>query len=771
MATGQALGQNTLQSATMLAQTGQLDAARSAVQEVLVGDPCSVDALALLGRIAAVQNDAPASRDAFIRALDLAPHRADLNFDYGNFLAMQDDLVPAAAALAKASSLTPGNAGYHYSLGCAQAGLGDHAAAMQSFRTMVGLRPDLIAGWESLGESALAAADWATAIEAYRRVLDDGAATDTAIIHLSLALRACGESDAANALKSKAIARDPGSELSRALVDMALGRWTGADAEQALIDAHLAVPLTPAPLCALAEHLEFQGRLPEILPQLIAAAIENGGHARLMALTGQALIDSQDLSEQTESILLHADALGGQGAKPCNALGYLYERRGDLTNALTWFRKAHDHEPTTAYYHSNYLFTLRHAPNVTPAEMFAEHRRFGEIHEPLVQPLPLPPLTAADADRPLRIGFVSPDFREHAVTMFFEPYLDHLDRSLFHVTLYYNHRTMDHVTQRLRGKADRWRQIANLSADDTAHLIQTDEIDILVDLAGHTAGNALTTFLRKPAHLQMTWLGYPGTTGLSRMDYRVTDQGCDPGATAPALHVEKMLYIAGTTFRPPVDCPPVAPPPVLENGFITFGSLNRPGKISDDCFRMWGEILARVPGSRLVMVASAGEIETIREQVGGHLTAAGVDASRLDLHSRLPLAEFMALVGTVDIALDPFPYSGGTTSLLTLWMGVPFVALAGVDGVSRGGQETLVAVRTPELVAKTTKDYVEIAVTLATDLQRLTTLRAELRARLMLSPGLQEAGAVSGFGDILRRAWWEHVQSGQGKEASALRPQ
>jgi predicted O-linked N-acetylglucosamine transferase (SPINDLY family) len=231
-----------------------------------------------------------------------------------------------------------------------------------------------------------------------------------------------------------------------------------------------------------------------------------------------------------------------------------------------------------------------------------------------------------------------------------------------------------------------------------------------------------------------------------------------------------LLYIPGTTFRPPADCPPVTPPPALDAGVITFASFNRLGKVSDECFRTWGEILARTPGSRLVMVASAREVETIREKVHAHFEAIGVDPTRLDLRSRLPLSEFMALLGTVDIALDPFPYSGGTTSLLTLWMGVPFVALAGTDGASRGGQETLGAVRTPDLVGKTPADYVKIAVALAEDLERLTMLRSELRARLMLSPGMQEGHAVRHLATVLRQAWREHVQTVQHQDASALQP-
>lgn len=754
-ATGQATAQLPLQKATLLAQAGQLDAARRILQDILTHDPRSIDALALLSRIAAVQNDVPTSRDAFTRALELAPHRADLNFDYGNFLAMQDDLVPAVAALAKASSLTPGNASYHYSLGCAQVGLGNHAAAAQSFRKTVILRPNMIAAWESLGASALASADWATAIEAYRCVLDGGAATDEAIIRLSLALRANGDNEGADTLKAEAISRDPGSVLARTLVDMALGRWGGGDTEQDLIDAHLADPLAPDPLCDLAEYLESHGRLPDVLPQLIAAAVENGDHARIMALTGQALIDLKDVSEQTESILLHADALARQG-RTCYSLGALYERRGNVPNAEKWFRKAHELEPTNQYYHSTLLFTLRHSSTLTPAEMFAEHRRFGEIQEARIEPLPLPPLTPADAGRPLRIGFVSPDFREHAVTMFFEPYLDHLDRSQFHVTLYYTHRTGDAVTQRLQGKADRWRPIANLAADDAARLVQSDGIDILIDLAGHTATNGLAVFLHKPAHVQMTWLGYPATTGLTRMDYRITELG-GPSEARSEVDTETLLSLGGGgMFRPPARCPDVVPPPILRNGFFTFGSLNRPTKITDQTVDAWARILTAVPASRLVMVLSADEMTTTRD-LHQRFAAAGIASERLEFRQRVPLDAFMSLISEIDIALDPFPYAGGTTSWLTLWMGVPFISMTGTDDISGAGLGALTMAGVPELAATTPEGYVRSATDLAGDLDRLTKLRTELRARLMLSPILEESRGGVRLGELLRKTWRKHV--------------
>ncbi len=760
-----------LQSALDLVLTGQLPPARMMVKAHLRAHARDLDGLRLLAIIEFLANAPKAGTTHMRKAIALAPQRADLRYELGTFLAGANNHADAIKEFQEALRLAPDMAPAHLELGRALMALGRIEKAIEALRKALDHAPDLSDAWQSLAAAHQHQKKWDEALAALRRGFDLGPANALIVADLVAALRADGRDSDADALIECACAADPSGEVTSALASRELSRSGGLDMTEALWTAHRKAPEDPDILCTLAESLDRQGKLGSLIPQLASCAQANPNHSTVLEWTGISLLVQEQMGQATENILLLAADLAAQEkrlSRAPNALGHLYFNRGDLPNAVKWFRKVLDLDPANAGIHSNLLFALRHGGDMSAEELFAEHKRFGEIQESLVRPLPLPPVSPADADRRLRIGFVSPDFREHAVTMFFEPYLDHLDRGQFEVFLYYSRGMVDPVTERLRTKADHFRQINNWTPADQAALIQRDQIDILVDLAGHTGFNCLPAFAMKPAPVQVSMIGYPGTTGLTRMDYRLTDQGSDPSSTAPALHVEKLLYTPGTTFRPPTDCPPVTPPPVLETGSITFGSFNRPSKISDDCFRLWTDILARTPGSRLLMVAAAREIETLREHTHKRLTAAGLDPARVVFQSRLPLADFMALLSTVDIGLDPFPYGGGTTSLLTLWMGVPFVALAGTDGASRGGQETLGAVRAPELVGKTMADYAEIAVRLASDLPRLTMLRSELRARVMLSPGLQEADGARCFGDALRKVWREHVESAQRQGASAL---
>jgi len=741
--------QGQIQLATRLAQSGQYKAARFTLDSALKKNPTSVDALALLGRVAAAQKDYAASIDAFRKAVAQAPRSSDLHFELGNTLAMANDFAGAVEALSKACGLAPRKADQHFNLGLACTGLGDHQAAVEAFRAAVDLKPRMTEGWESLGQSAFSIEDWDTAVSAYQRVFELSPESDDAVVRLSIALRLSGRQTEADAIKNEVIARDPGAALARQLVDMTTGRWKGAAGEQKLLAAHLADPLAPDPVCDLALYFERRGRLPAILPQLIASAVANGDHARVMTMTGQALIEARDFSDQTESILLHADALGGQTHKPCNALAYLYDKRGNLPEALKWYRKAHEHDPTIAWFHSNLLFALRHSSHLTPEELFAEHRRYGEIQEALIAALPLPPVTAADADRQVRIGFVSGDFCEHAVTMFFEPYLDHLDRSQFHVTLYYTLRPMDKATERLRSKADQWRHIPNLTAADGARLVQDDRIDILVDLSGHTAGNGLPIFVRKPAPVQVSMIGYPGTTGLTRMDYRLCNPMDAPYSTERCLPLPLL-------FRPPSSAPDVVPPPHLECGHLTLGCVNKPLKNSPEALRAWVEIMRRLPDARLKVFAGVPDTTAVESAVVPVMEAAGVQRDRLIFQPRLSLKDFMSALNTLDVVLEPFPYGGGTTAVLTAWMGVPFVALKPAQDAGSFGPHLLKQCHLADLIANTPEDYVSIAVALAMDSARQAELRNEMRSRLKAGFLFDEGLLARMLDKTFLNIWQEH---------------
>ncbi|MGH6742302.1 MAG: hypothetical protein ACREDY_25290, partial [Bradyrhizobium sp.] len=361
----------------------------------------------------------------------------------------------------------------------------------------------------------------------------------------------------------------------------------------------------------------------------------------------------------------------------------------------------------------------------------------------------------AAPERRLRIGYVSPDFREHAVNYFFEPLLRLHDRSRFEVFGYYNALYEDGVTKRLRQSFDHWRNITSLSDDKAADMIEADKIDILIDLAGHTGYNRLLTFARKPAPVQVTWLGYPATTGVKAIDYRISDPYTEPPGMTEHLNVETLwrlpeffcCYQADAKNPAVIDHPPSG-----DNGYITFGCFNNFAKVTDPVLAAWARIMERVPDSRLLLEIVGLEAQQFRAAVEERLQRLGLPLERVILEARRKSNQFV-LYNKIDIALDPFPCVGGTTSMDTVWMGVPFVTLAGRHFLSRVGVTVLSNAGMPELITNTVDDYVDLAVRLATDRDWLRRLRHNMRDRVVNSPLMNQEVFARAMEDAYRGMW------------------
>jgi len=358
-----------------------------------------------------------------------------------------------------------------------------------------------------------------------------------------------------------------------------------------------------------------------------------------------------------------------------------------------------------------------------------------------------------DPERRLRLGYVSPDFRHHGVTRFIEPLLTRHDRDQFEVFAYDCRAASGAAGEHIAASVDHWLPCAALSNDALAARIVADGIDVLVDLAGHTKGNRLLTFARKPAPVQVTWLGYPTTTGLAAMDYRLTTAEVDPEG-ADDFYTERLYRLPRTLwcYRPAPDVPAAGEAPAHRAGFVTFGSMNNFSKISPATLSLWVELLREVPDSRLLMtgVPEGSARDRLRER----FAARGVGGDRLILFSRLPAAQFRELIHRhVDIALDPFPYNGTTTTCEALWMGLPVVSLKGRTAVSRSGHALLETVGLGELCAEHEAQYIGIAVKLAGDLAWLDGLRLGMRARLEASPLRDEAGFTRDVESAYRAMW------------------
>ena len=408
--------------------------------------------------------------------------------------------------------------------------------------------------------------------------------------------------------------------------------------------------------------------------------------------------------------------------------------------------------------------TLLNRSGADPALMLEVHRRWARS---VAASLPIVPRhrNPPQPERRLRVGYVSADFRRHAMSDFLLPLLEHHDRARLEVYCYSNTPVTDEITRRCEALASHWRDLVPLPDAAADDLIRSDGIDILIDLSGHTSGNRLRLFARKPAPVQVTYLGYPGTTGLAQMDYRLTDGWADPPGTSDAYYVERLLRLPHSTwcFAPPLQMPEVGPLPASSMGHITFASLNSAFKLTPQLIAVWSRLLRAVPESKLVL---AGIPEgTPRERIVREFVLNGIDRGRLEFHGFLPWEEFWALHGRIDIALDPFPCNGGATSCETLWLGVPLVNLAGEAFLARAGLSILTTIGLPELVARSEEEYLCIARDLAQDRVRLARLRAGMRERMRASPLLAAAAFTRDLEDCYRgiwRQWCEHEAAARG---------
>jgi predicted O-linked N-acetylglucosamine transferase (SPINDLY family) len=444
------------------------------------------------------------------------------------------------------------------------------------------------------------------------------------------------------------------------------------------------------------------------------------------------------------------------------ANAYMMQGRTDL--ALSQFQEALSWSPEIVDVHSSLLATMLYLDGVPAGAYEEESRRFGARFSHLAAPAHS---NLPDPDRPLNIGYVSPDFRSHSVSFFMEPVLARHDRSSFRVYGYQTGSRSDAFTGRLRGLCDGWRECWGISAASLAERIRADGIDVLVELSGHTSLNSLPMMALKPAPVQVSWIGYPAATGLSQIDYRLTDWIASPASADPAGDTgpnmgEELYRLPGifSVYRAPQDAPDVLAQDDDAAGTgrapdtLTFGSFNNSAKLSDTTVRLWSRILNTRPSARLMLKHWAFKDRGARESMAGRFSREGIGTERLDLiASTASAVDHLALYRNIDVALDPFPYCGVTTTCEALWMGVPVVTLAGRDFVSRMGLDLLEAVGHPEWVAFDEDRYVEIAVALASDREARASLRRSLREEVRASRLTDEIALTRSVEAAYRDMW------------------
>jgi len=601
------------------------------------------------------------------------------------------------------------------------------------------------------------------ALTYYQRALR--AVPNYARAHMNVgnALRRLGRLDEAVTSMQEAVRYAP--ELATAHFNLGailVTRGDYAAAERELREALQRDPAMAEAAVVLADMFESMGRPAEVESELRNALRIRPDYAGA-ALNLGLLYLRQNRLDLAESVLTEAKTMSRVSAAADAALGTLYLKTGRLSEADRALRCALAQDMTLQDARSTLLFSLNFGDQLDAQAVFDEHVRQGAEIAKAAGPPFVTWTRRPDPDRRLKVGYVSADFGHHPIGLFLRPVLERHDRAHFEIYCYSNHESADDLTRVLQQIVEHWRVIAGTDDQRVAEQIRRDEIDILVDLSGHTANNRLSLFARRPAPIQAAWLGYLNTTGLPTMDYRICDRHTDPPGAADRLHTERLYRMPHSQwcYAPVYDVALVETPHIGKPEGLVFGSFNQYAKISDSCLDLWCRILTQVPGATLTVLDVPGG--KTRDRFLQRLMERRIEPGRVDIRGRTSILGYFAAIADVDIALDTFPYNGATTTLDTLWMGVPLVALRGERGVARSSYSILQSMGSPELIASSPDDYVERNVRLARDGAWRHTLRGTLRNRLAASPLMDATAFVADLETTyteMCRAWCVRNPSG-----------
>lgn len=709
----------TLRAAVEFHQAGRLMEAERIYRQILAGNPEDPAALHLLGLLAADAGKPDAGIALIRRAIALRPAAADFHSNLGDVLRRSGRLDESIAACRQAVCFNPDFIEAHINLGNALMDKGDLISAVAEYREAARLRPTSAFIWNYLGNALSQNGENDEAIMAYQTAARLAPDSAEAYNGLGDVLSSKGQLDAAVAACQRAIKLNPQFAIAHNTLGCALARQgkhaSAADSFQKAI---------------------------EIDPDFAEAHINLG----VCYFEMRRLDDA--LAEQRRAV-----ALDPYAAKAHDSLANTLVAQGRLDEARSAYGQAMKLAPADAGIHSNRLYLSHYDPACGCEDILREHREWGERHGRPLQRFRRPHLNRPSPDRRLRIGYVSADFERHvAGASFLPPFREH-DRTQFEIFCYANSPRQDQITAEYRAHCDGWREIHAVTDEAAVEMIRADGIDILVDLSSHTAGNRLLLFARKPAPVQATHLGAWSTTGLETMDYRLSDLYLDPPNGATDCYLEKTIRLPRSAwfYEPGPVTPEVSALPAVQTGNVTFSCRNNFSKVSVPAFELWMDILEAVPHSRLLMYAPEG---SCRENLLRRLEGRGISPDRLEATDKKePSMQFFSRYHEIDIALDPFPYCGWTTSCDALWMGVPVISLSGRTAMGRGGKTILSSLGLEEFVAQTPEQYLQIAVSLAGDLERLSALRSSLRERIERSPLRDATSLIRAIESGYREMW------------------
>jgi len=603
-------------------------------------------------------------------------------------------------------------------LGATLLAQGRAAEALPALRTASALAPRDWSIWDNLGVALQRRGDFGGAAETFRTGIEH--APDEARLWSNASANALesGDSDEALRLAREAIRRAPNLAVAHLNAGNALSAsGLAAEAESAFRRA-----------------LALQPDYPQALLSLGVVLGQSARYAPAIEATRRALAIEPGYAEAHVNV-----------ANYCNALG-------DIESAVAHYQRALALKPDMLSAGSGALFCMLHDDRQTAQQIAAAHAKFGADVEAPHRAGWARHANGADPNRRLRLGFVSGDLRDHPVARFLEPVWRAIDRREFELFVYDTQPTRDAVAARLRERGDQWTIAAAMPDTALDARIRGDGIDILFDLAGHTARNRIGVFARRPAPVQVSWIGYPGTTGLTAIDYRLTDATATPPGRFDDLFTERLAYLPFmSVFDRPADLGAVAPPPHLANGCLTFGSFNRMNKLGERSIALWSRVLRAVPDSRFLVGALPNE--AVAAELRRRLVASGVDESRVQLQPRVSLPEYLALHAQVDILLDALPFSSGTTANFALWMGVPTLTVAGASMAERLGAARMRAAGLDDFISESEDGFVDLAVAWSQRRDELSSLRAGLRERMEQLAVSQPVQLTRALEARLREMW------------------
>jgi len=629
---------------------------------------------------------------------------------------------------------------------------GRHAEAERACHNALAYMPGNPAVLHLLSRIRLGAGDADEAVVLLREACAVGTQTPEALICLGRALASLDCRAEAEAVYRAALRLD--RNATEAYYHLAVLFEVCGDPEAALLAYRETLALAP-------DHVGAHCRLGSLLLGLGQPAQSLASYNRALEIdpeSAEAYVGLGRLLQRVERI---ADAeahfrwaleLDPDHAGAHYGLSGVFFYRGQLDQVRCSCRRAIELRPRDPALTSGFIFSLNYDPDVTTQEIYTAHLHWAKTYAPA--PLRLRFSNDRTTERRLRVGYVSGDFREHAVNHFLEPTLAAHDHEAVEVFCYSNNSSDDELTSRLRRLVDKWIPIAKYSDRQAADCIYQDGIDILVDLSGHTSRNRLELFALKPAPVQVSWLGYLNTTGLRTIDYRITDAIADPPGEADRFYSERLFQLdrCHVCFRPREAQEPVPGLPALRENHVTFGCLHNTCKVSSSVVEAWSKTLHAAPGSRLVFTASRTRDRSIQKHYTDLFAATGIAPERIGF-SPAERIDYSAVAEHIDIALDPFPYNGSTTTCETLWSGIPLVTLRGKRHAGRVSASILSTIGLGDLIAEDIAQYIAIAAGLAGDLLKLETLRSEMRARIQASPLHDERGFSRTLEEAYRTMW------------------